>query len=98
MSASARSRPFTLPSPAELERMVYELESRNRQDVLAARELLRRILKNGRIVLDPQPDRVYLARTEVLPLLLLSEGVRETGNPWVSPGAAFSSACSGGKI
>jgi hypothetical protein len=78
--------------------MVYELESRNRQDVLAARELLRRILKNGRIVLDPQPDRVYLARTEVLPLLLLSEGFRETGSPWVSPGAAFSSACSGGLL
>jgi hypothetical protein len=92
------AQPIRLPSPGELERMVYELESRNRQEVLAARELLRRILKDGRLVLEPQPERVYLARTEVLPLLLLSEGVRETGSPWVSPAAAFSGACSGGKI
>jgi hypothetical protein len=32
------AQPIRLPSPGELERMVYELESRNHQDVLAARE------------------------------------------------------------
>ena len=74
------------------------MESRNRQDVLAARELLRRIFKDGRVVLEPQPDRAYLARTEVLPLVLLAEGVRDHGHPWFLPGAAVSSWSSGGKI
>jgi hypothetical protein len=57
---------------------------------LAARELLRRLFKDGRVVLEPQPDGVYLARTEVLPLLLLSEGVRDHAGPRLLPGAAVS--------
>jgi hypothetical protein len=47
------AQPIHLPSPAELERFAFELESRNRQDILAARELLRRIFKDGRVVLEP---------------------------------------------
>ena len=40
---------------------------------LGARELLRRVLKDGRIVLEPQIDGVYLARAAVLPLRVLAE-------------------------
>jgi hypothetical protein len=58
---------------------------------------LRRILKNGRIVLEPQPDRVYLARTEVLPLLLLSEGCEKPTAPGFLEGLPFL-ACSGGAL
>jgi site-specific DNA recombinase len=92
------SEPIHLPSPAELERVVYDIDARLHQDPLAARELLRRLFKDGRVVLEPQPDRIYLARTEVFPLLLLSEGVRDHGGPRLLPGAAVSSARSGGVI
>jgi hypothetical protein len=82
------SEPIHLPSPAQLEKGVYDIDARLHQDPLAARELLRRLFKDGRVVLEPQPDRIYLARTEVLPLLLLSEGVRDHGGPRLLPGAA----------
>jgi hypothetical protein len=56
----------------------------------------RRLLKDGRIVLEPQPDGVYLARTAVLPLMLLAE--KQKGRSWILPGAAVSSESSGGVI
>jgi hypothetical protein len=91
------AQPIRLPSPGELERMVYELESRNRQDVLVARELLRRILKNGRIVLEPQANRVYLSPTDVLPLLLLSEGVEKPVAPGSPQGLPFLARVAGAR-
>jgi superfamily II RNA helicase len=61
-----------------------------------ARELLRRILKDGRIVLEPQPDGVYLARTAVLPQMVLAE--KQNRRFWELPEAAMSSWSSGGPL
>jgi hypothetical protein len=47
--------------------LVLDIEGRIAQDPIAGREHLRRLLKDGRIVLEPQADGVYLARTEALP-------------------------------
>jgi hypothetical protein len=52
-------------------------------------------LKGGPIVLEPQPDGVYLARTRVFPLLLLIE--KPNGGPWGEPGTAVSSRSSGAR-
>jgi hypothetical protein len=83
----------TLP---ELAAIVHDLDAPLSQDPLRARELLRRVLEASRIVLEVQPDGVYLARTAVLPLRLLAE--KQDGRPWSLPEAAVSSWSSGGVI
>jgi hypothetical protein len=102
------SAPIRLPSPAELERFVVDIEARIAQDPLAGREHLRRLLKDGRIVLEPQPDGVYLARTHALPAVLFAGsgalggrpagGGPETRRSGELPGAAMSRLSSGGVI
>ena len=89
--------PIRLPSPAELERLVVDIEARIAQDPIAGRAHLRRLLKDGRIVLEPQPDGVYLARAEALPGVLFGPEA-ENRRPGESPGAAMSRRCSGGVI
>ena len=81
---SMPSSPVKLPSPEDILKLVYQLDERLTRDVTCGRELLRRVFKDGRIDLIPQPDGFYIARSEVLPLVLLtktpseesSEGVR----------------------
>ncbi len=90
------TEPIHLPSPREIEAFVADLDAELAQDPLRARELLRRVLKDGRIVLEPQPDGVYLARAAVLPLRVLAE--RDHRRSGDIPGAAMSSASSGGVI
>src|SRR5439155_8821410 len=90
------TQPIHLPSPGELEALALDVSARVAQDPLAGREVLKRLLKDGRIVLEPQPDGVYLARTAVLPLVLLAE--RDLRNPGEFPGAALSRLCSGGAL
>ena len=41
-------------------------------DPASGREELRRIFRDGRITLVPQPDGFYIARSEILPLVLLT--------------------------
>jgi hypothetical protein len=86
--------PIHLPSPKEIEDRAHAIRELILRDPLRGREILRRLLKDGRIVLEPQPDGVYLARTRVFPLLLLVE--KPNGGPWDLPGTAVSSRSSGG--
>lgn len=78
--------PVRLPSPEEMKKLVFDLEHRIHKDPVAGRELLRRMFKNGRIDLVALPERVYLARSELLPLMLAgrkckppSRGLRDGG-------------------
>lgn len=97
-----------LPSPEELERLAHDLESRIAQDPLAGRAILRRLLVDGRIVLEPQADGVYLARCAALPAMLLAYagGVgpllsgpqNENRRLGLLPEAAMSTQSSGGVI
>jgi hypothetical protein len=50
------TEPIHLRSPREIELFVADLDAELAQDPLRARELLRRVLKDGRIVLEPQAD------------------------------------------
>ena len=61
-----------LPSPDELLDIVLDLNTRLTADTTRGREELRRIFRDGRITLVPQPGGFYIARSEILPLVLLT--------------------------
>ena len=46
------------------------IEARAKEDPVAAREALRRMLDNGRIEMHPQPDGSYRAESVIFPLIL----------------------------
>lgn len=69
---SSASKPIKLPTPKEMIRIVFDLERRLMADVTKGREELRRLFRDGRIDLIPQPGRFYVARSEILPLVLLT--------------------------
>jgi hypothetical protein len=73
-----------LPFPAQLEAQALDVSARVAQDPLAGREVLRRLLQDGRIVLQPQPDGVYVEKTAILPLVLLAERDRRNPGPAVA--------------
>lgn len=68
-----RATPIRLPSPDEILDLAFQLDDRLTADVTRGRELLRRLFKDGRISLIPQPGGYYLARSEILPLVLLTK-------------------------
>lgn len=72
----AASSPIHLPSPAEVLQRAMVLERVLDGNPLAAREHLRRLFVDGRIVLEPQPEGYYVARAGLFPLLAL-----QTTNP-----------------
>ena len=71
--ASART-PIKLPTPKEMVRIIFDLERRLLADVTRGREELRHFFRDGRIDLIPQPGGFYIARSEILPLVLLTRG------------------------
>lgn len=89
--------PIHLPSPDEIATLAFDLGQRLTQDPVRGREELRRLLKDGKILLDPQPGRYFIARADLLPALLLLGGKREERRPGLSQ-AACSSWSSGGRI
>jgi hypothetical protein len=60
-----------LPTPDEVLQRVYDLKARIEQDPVGAREELKRYFADGKIKLDPRPDGVYVARWELLPVVLM---------------------------
>lgn len=62
-----------LPSPEEMKKLVFSLMHRLDRDPVAGREWLKKMFKDTRIELIPMPGRVYLAKGELLPLMLLAE-------------------------
>lgn len=62
--------PLRLPSDEEVLREVFNITAAMKEDPVAAREQLRRMFRDGRIVLELGPDGVYVGRSELLPLIL----------------------------
>jgi hypothetical protein len=60
--------------------LIFDLERRLMADVSRGREELRRLVRDGKIKLDPQSGRYYLARSEILPLVLM-KGPPAEGDP-----------------
>ena len=72
----AESRePLYLPSIAEVEAQVIELDDRLKQDPEGAREQLRRWIKDGAIKVGPK-DGWIVAEGDLLPLMVLDDGPR----------------------
>jgi hypothetical protein len=67
------NRPVALPTPDELVERALALETVLAGDPLRAREALRRLFVDGRVVLHPQRDGHYVAEGRFLPLVALSE-------------------------
>ncbi len=67
------AEPIRLPTPEEVLERVYDLEARLQQDPIAGREALRKLFKGGQIRLELGKDGIYTARSELLPLVLLTE-------------------------
>lgn len=68
----ASAGPIALPSPDDMVRLTLALERRLTSDVTKGREELRRLFKDGRIELLPQEGGFYVAKSELLPLVLLT--------------------------
>lgn len=82
-----------LPAPDELMAIVFDLEKRLQADPTRGREELRRIFRDGKITLVPEPAGFYIARSEILPLVLLTQ----TPSPVDQGGRYLAPCCAGAK-
>lgn len=82
------SKPIQLPSVDEVMAMVFDLETRFKEDIPAARELLRKLFKNGTIRMELEGDS-YVARSELMPLVLLAEAETRTTRNRLSDSTLF---------
>jgi hypothetical protein len=83
-----------LPAPDDLFALVFDLEKRLLADPTRGREELRLILRDGRIMLLPQPSGFFIARSEILPLVLLTPPPSEGDQG----GRYTASSCAGSHI
>ena len=85
--------PVRLPTRDEVRQRVFDLEALMTKHPIKAREVLRQFLRDGRIVLHPQPNGLFIARTDLLPLVVLAP---QTRTPPVGSGAAvYNFGCAG---
>jgi hypothetical protein len=85
------AQPVHLPSPEDMLRTVFDLEGRLLADPAKGREQLRTVFRDGRIDLVPQPDGFYVARSQILPLVLLTAPPPEVS----LEGRYLASSCAG---
>ena len=67
------SAPLKLPSIAEVEHQVRDLDQRLKQEPEAAREQLRRWLRDGSIRVGPRQDGKVVAEGGLLPLMVVED-------------------------
>lgn len=77
----------------QVEAYVQCLQAFFDRDVLGGREYLRKLLKGRGIHLKVNPRGIYMAKSELFPMVLLTEPP-----PPVDPEGAVSSQCCGGAI
>jgi hypothetical protein len=91
----ASAAPIHLPSPAEVEDRILSLHRLVECAPVEAREVLGAIFGEGRIVMIPQADRSYLAKTEILPLVLIAPSTRNPRSGEPGGGLVYSTCCAG---
>lgn len=82
--------PVLLPTAKEVLSVVFDLEARLTQNIVAGREELRRLFQDGRIDLIPKAEGFYVARSKLLPLILLVQPPSEAsqGGRYTAVGCA----------
>jgi site-specific DNA recombinase len=88
------AKPIQLPSPEELMDVAYNLEKLALADPALGREELRKMFDQGHIVLLPQPDGYYLAKSKIFPLVPRLDP-RYTNAPSGEDGAWYGVSCAG---
>jgi hypothetical protein len=88
------AKPIQLPSPQELMDVAYNLEKLAVADPALGREELRKMFDHGHIVLLPQPEGYYLAKSRIFPLVPLLDP-RYTNAPSGEDGAWYGVSCAG---
>ena len=93
-----RDEPIELPGIDDVRRVVFNLKELLVSDPIRAREALRRFFKDGTIVLDPQDDGTYIARSQILPLMTIPAVQRKkprSGSNEASGSNVYSVGCAG---
>jgi hypothetical protein len=91
---TAANTPIHLPTPAEVEDRILNLHRLCETAPIEAREVLRQVF-NGSITMSPQPDGTYLAKTEILPLVLIAPNARNPRSGVPGEGIVYISGCAG---
>ncbi len=89
------SSPVTLPTSEAIISRAQDLDRVYRADPTVVREKLRRVFKDGRILLHLQPDGTYVAEGTFLPMIALAE---MTKPPTEKPGARCPAISCAGRI
>jgi len=94
-----RTETPNLPTVDELAVLVLDLEGRIADDPTSAREALRQCLENGRLHMEPLPDRAYRAHSIVFPMRLYwrmrMKKPRADGSGEASGGTVGTVSCAG---
>jgi hypothetical protein len=93
----AAASPPRLPTVDEIAAYVLDVEARLKDDPTTAREALRRVLIDGKIVLHPQPDGTWLAESLLIVGRLAGSRTRKPRNGGPS-GASENSATSSTEV
>lgn len=91
-----------LPTEDEVMAYVVDVEARIKDDPTTAREALRRLLLNGKIIMHPQPDGSWRGESAVLPLRLAGTRKPRSGGPTGASGIATNKveigSCAGAQL
>jgi site-specific DNA recombinase len=88
------AQPIPLPSPDELVAHALDLENILKNDPAAGREALRRLFDQGRLMLHPQEDGYYVAKSRIFPLMALTKGQNDNAPSGVDR-AWYGCGCAG---
>jgi len=100
---AAKVRPVVLPTTKQVRAAVFDLRAAVGEDPIRAREALRHLFGAGLIAMHPQEDRSYLAKTDVLPLMVIPAARRtrictkppSDGSPGACEQVVYNDGCAG---
>jgi len=87
-----------LPTEDEILAYVVDVETRIKDDPTTAREALRRLLLDGKLVMHPQPDGSWRGESLILPLRLAGGRTRKPRNGGPSGASETSTTSSGEEV
>ena len=98
-TSATRTETPKLPTVKELAALVLDLEGRIAEDPTSAREALRQSLDDGRLHMEPMPDRSYRAHSILFPMRLYwrmrMKKPRSDGSAGASGGLVGTVSCAG---